>query len=249
MNKSISVASNRNSSFVYLVLSTQSTCMYHHIFTFSKYICVDRWTMYRNFILSKRIRQAFHSTLLDSAIALEKCHWLIITNHHDDKNTNTLASFLGLWYADTVDLFMQQLLGIIYHHICHHCSFNSSHGCYSCTEYYNKTFNSEISSTYWVHDNLYYHSNWVHLLTHVYFRDANHYGSWQSTTNLWIVLWAIELKLMLLLVIQISSGTKLSLRAMHSHGIALSWHCTLSWCCTVLAPQGPPYKQSGPVCL
>ena len=60
------------------------------------------------FILSKRIRHVFHGTLLDSAIATEKGHRLII-NHHDDNNTNTLASFLGLRYeyADMVDLFMQ----------------------------------------------------------------------------------------------------------------------------------------------
>jgi len=42
----------------------------------------------------------FHSsTLLDSAIAIEKGHWFII-NHHDDNNTNTLASILGLHFAD-----------------------------------------------------------------------------------------------------------------------------------------------------
>jgi len=58
------------------------------------------------FILSKRIRHVFHITLLDSTVATMKGHWFII-NHHDDNNTNTLASFLGLCYADMVDLFVK----------------------------------------------------------------------------------------------------------------------------------------------
>jgi len=48
----------------------------------------------------------FHITLLDSAVATLKGHWFII-NHHDDNNTNTLSSFLGLRYADMVDLFVK----------------------------------------------------------------------------------------------------------------------------------------------
>ncbi len=58
------------------------------------------------FITPKIIRHAFHINLLDSAIATPKGHWFII-NHHDDNNTNTLASFLGLRYADMVDLFVE----------------------------------------------------------------------------------------------------------------------------------------------
>jgi len=55
----------------------------------------------------------FHSTLLDSAIAVEKSNWFTI-NCHDENNANTLTSFLELRFVDMVDLYMQGwLLGII----------------------------------------------------------------------------------------------------------------------------------------